>query len=358
MLKCCLHLLVVILASTLTAFAQGTIDAQGVYHPTEAQLAAVKRHEELLRHPTFIMLRLGASPRDIAPEQTPDSPPPYKVGDLIDFRLFITQSSLDNIVLTNFGIAYYEHHPKLIKDGEILPYSAKAKERVDRSEREPPNGSISSGTLVPWREYLWDTVDLKDWYEPLGPGNYQILVSKQFARGGDWVESNPVFFQVQARNPSPIPAGVKIETVLAGVSEGQRGKAYPLGSDVRVTVVAVNDSYDRIKIEVVDSYYGNRPQLFKDGRLVPYRDEVTSAIHSKDENPQVVSVTPNLFLGPHTKSPLEELNLTNWYGPLGRGSYRLINRHRFEIDGPWTADSVDLLFEVAPQRLPRKVPGE
>ena len=353
MLKCCLNLLVVILASTLTAFAQGTIDAQGVYHPTEAQLAAVKRQEELLRHPTFITLRLAASPRDIAPEQTPDAPAPYKVGDLISLRLLITQGSLDSIVLTNFMIPYYEYRPKLIKDGEVLAYSKTAQGRVDRTQREAPNGSTTFGTLLPWREYLWDTVDLKEWYDPLSPGDYQLTVSKNFTKDGDWVESNPVFFQVQPRNPTAIPTGLKIEMVLAGLPEGGRGNTYQLGSDVRVRVFAVNDSEDRIKVEVFDSYYGEHLELYKDARLIPYREDVATTVDSKEKNPATVAVTPKFFLEPHTKQQLEEFNLTTWYGRLNVGSYKLTNRHRFEIEGPWTPDSAAILFEIVPKRSPR-----
>jgi hypothetical protein len=55
------------------------------------------------------------------------------------------------------------------------------------------------------------------------------------------------------------------------------------------------------------------------------------------------------FIEPKTTSQLEGLRLKNWYGPLAPGSYRLINRRRFEIDGPWTADSAELVFEVVRQ---------
>jgi hypothetical protein len=40
--------------------------------------------------------------------------------------------------------------------------------------------------------------------------------------------------------------------------------------------------------------------------------------------------------------------LKDWYGPLGPGSYRLIDCRRLEIDGPWTANSAELLFVIPP----------
>ena len=115
---------------------------------------------------------------------------------------------------------------------------------------------------------------------------------------------------------------------------------------MQVTVFVVNDSNRRIKVDVIDSYYGNRLQLFKDGTLVPYREETAKLIHSKEKNPRLVEVASDLFLDPNTTSGLQGLNLKDWYGQLQPGSYRLIDRRRFEIDGPWTADSAELSFEV------------
>ena len=115
---------------------------------------------------------------------------------------------------------------------------------------------------------------------------------------------------------------------------------------MQVTVFVVNDSNRRIKVDVIDSYYGNRLQLFKDGTLVPYREETAKLIHSKVKNPRLVELASDLFLDPNAISGLQGLNLKDWYGPLQPGSYRLIDRRRFEIDWPWTADSAELSFEV------------
>jgi hypothetical protein len=61
-----------------------------------------------------------------------------------------------------------------------------------------------------------------------------------------------------------------------------------------------------------------------------------------------VERAPDFFLDPKTSSGLQQIYLKDWYGPLAPGSYRLIDRRRFEIDGPWTANSAELLF-VIPQ---------
>ena len=64
-------------------------------------------------------------------------------------------------------------------------------------------------------------------------------------------------------------------------------KLYRLGREVPVTVLVVNNSDQRIRVEVIDLYYGNRFQLFKDGVLVPYREETAKLVQSKDDSPRV-----------------------------------------------------------------------
>jgi hypothetical protein len=59
-----------------------------------------------------------------------------------------------------------------------------------------------------------------------------------------------------------------------------------------------------------------------------------------------VETVPDLFIDPKTTFTFLEMRLNEWYGPLGPGMYRLTNRERFEINGPWTAESEALSFEI------------
>jgi hypothetical protein len=67
-----------------------------------------------------------------------------------------------------------------------------------------------------------------------------------------------------------------------------------VNSDLIITVYVVNNSDERVKVDVIDNYYGNRFQLFKDGVLIPYREETKKLIQSKDENPPLVETVPSL----------------------------------------------------------------
>jgi hypothetical protein len=142
---------------------------------------------------------------------------------------------------------------------------------------------------------------------------------------------------------------VKIKMVPGGF-QGKAVEPYQVRSKGYMRVVVTNDSDERSRVTVVDTYYQNRPQLFRDGRLLAYREEIRKLVRSKDLYPEFVRVGSVVFLEPHTSRDLEELTLSDWYGPLEPGSYRLINRHRFETGGPWSTESAELFFEVVLQR--------
>ena len=80
--------------------------------------------------------------------------------------------------------------------------------------------------------------------------------------------------------------------------------------------------------------------------MLPYREDVTQRINDKEESPRKVEIVNDIFLDPKSRSWSQGISLKNWYGQLAPGSYRLTNRHRFGIDGPWTAESAPVLFTI------------
>lgn len=338
-----------VLVLALSISAQGTRDKYGVYHPTEEEIANNKRITELFRHPTFITLRLASMRRDSPSEEPSTTPSPYTVDQWMHFQLFMTQNSGETLVIGNSGGPYYEYRPELIRNGDIVGYTKEVREQVAIAERErvPRYGSSWSTTLVPGRESRGYLVSLEAWYElPLRPGHYQLIVRKRFVSNGDWVESNPVTFDVIPRRPAaPIPDELRVRLVPSDSKAHREGQTYRLGPEGDVDVLLVNDSNRGVRVSVIDSYYGHRLQLFKDGRLIPYTEESAKLIESKDATPRLVDLVPDFFIDPKTTRH-EGLRLRNWYGALAPGLYRLIDRRRFEIDGSWTNDSAELVFEV------------
>ena len=126
-------------------------------------------------------------------------------------------------------------------------------------------------------------------------------------------------------------------------------KPYRVGDKPYIKMIAKNNSDQQIVVRTVDPYYQNRPRLFRNGELQPYRREIAELIRLKDAFPQFFSLSQEVVLNPYSSADLDELDLKDWYGVLEPGSYRLVNRYRPQLDGSWTAESAALLFQVVKQ---------
>ena len=354
MSKKCFGVCVTVLGLALSVCAQGTIDEHGVRHPSEEEVAAHRRLIELLGHPTFITLRLASVRRYMPREEPSTTPSPYTVDQWINFQLFMSQSLSETLTIWETVWPYDKFRPELYRDGDILSYSKNAQKEVDIADSQPPSGSGAPNQLIPGREYDWGQMKMDDWYEPLRPGHYQLIVRKRFVSDGDWVESNPVTFDVIPRKPAaPIPDGVRVRLVPKTAKGEAKGQPYRMANDDYFAVEIVNDSDRPVKITVIDGYYGHRLQLTKDGKVLPYLEAAAKLIQSKDSDLRLVELG-DLVVPPKTTSLFDGVGLKQWYGPLAPGLYRLTDRRRLEIDGPWTADSGELVFEVVPQ--PERMP--
>ena len=142
---------------------------------------------------------------------------------------------------------------------------------------------------------------------------------------------------------------LRIELTPLDIIGSRDERPVVVGNKVRLRVTAKNDSDQRIMIIIIDSYYQNRPRLYRDGKLVPYRSQITKVVQSKDSRPVFVTDPGDLVVEPYSSVTLPNLDLNEWYGPLQPGSYRLINRYRFNFEGHWSADSAPIEFRVKTQ---------
>ncbi len=346
-----LQIFVIILGVTLVSFAQqGTIDKNGIYHPSEEQIAKYKRLGELLRHPTFITLRLASMRRDVPTEAPSTTPSPYTNEQWFHFESFITQNSGEDLEIMASRNPYYAYRPELILDGEVVPYTKRAQERLENAQRGLDGFSQAPRSLKSGREYQSNYVELEDWYEiPLKLGRYQLTIKERFTLDGDWVESNPVTFDVVPRKtPNAIPDGFKVKVVIERPKPQEQGKLYQLAYNDGLATELVNESGQQVYVSVIDKYYGHHLRLTKDGKVIPYSDEVVTLIESKEKDSHLIEIVNGFFLDPKTVQRLDGFSLKQWYGPLAPGIYHLTDRRRFEIEGPWTKDSAELVFELVP----------
>jgi hypothetical protein len=145
----------------------------------------------------------------------------------------------------------------------------------------------------------------------------------------------------------------QIPTIVIEVADQDSSRRadepYRVGAELHVKVTANNQTDQVITVAVINEYAQNRPQLFKSGKLVPYRSGINKLAHSNEDEldlPRVLR-TDYIPVQPYSSAEITVLDLKDWYGRLEPGSYRLTNRYRLTIGGQWSADSKAVSFEIA-----------
>lgn len=108
--------------------------------------------------------------------------------------------SMTNTTTETMGIALRSkiahYRPRLLKDGKLLPYSERMAKAARAYERYGPSGSMVSGEIKPGETVTLDYIDLADWYGPLEPGRYELIIKYRFRHGGRPVETNKISFEI------------------------------------------------------------------------------------------------------------------------------------------------------------------
>lgn len=154
------------------------------------------------------------------------------------------------------------------------------------------------------------------------------------------------------RNPlAGNPDRVKVEIAdLPGRARGDEkiyARTFKDGKKVRFALAMTNTSDSSVTVYRIDSFYQNRPQLFKDGQLIPHREDVVKLLEWKDKDPIGERMPTALKLEPGQRETFGMLDLSNWYSPLVPGIYQLTNHNRLVYGGQWTSDSPTITFEVS-----------
>jgi hypothetical protein len=146
------------------------------------------------------------------------------------------------------------------------------------------------------------------------------------------------------RLPDPSFIKLKIELVSNCQAEGDLkfSKCYKAHRAIRMNLLMTNTSSESISIAVNQAYYPYHLRLFRDGELVPYRQDVADVA---DKPSAAIYRNILVKLEPGKTELVEMIELDNWYSPLEPGHYQLDLKRRFQLDGGWTAPA-SITFKV------------
>jgi len=120
---------------------------------------------------------------------------------------------------------------------------------------------------------------------------------------------------------------------------------YNFGDSIYFQLMISHTFFEPIVIwQPLNSYYDIRPELLRDGELVPYRKKAQENVEITENQPPSGSGAPRRFL-PGREYDFVRINSQEWYAPLKRGHYQFNVRRRFVYDGEWI-QSNSVSFEV------------
>lgn len=171
---------------------------------------------------------------------------------------------------------------------------------------------------------------------------------KTVDKKGQW-EISPEMAEKVKRQREKLrePSFIKLEIVRESKCQDKEARkvsdCYKSRSEIELKLLMTNISSEPINITVNNSYYPYNLQLYRNGELVPYREDVAKIADKPSASVSSIRVT----LAPGKIEETEVIYLSKWYKPLEPGHYQLDIKRRFVLDGGWT-DVVSTTFEVEP----------
>lgn len=144
----------------------------------------------------------------------------------------------------------------------------------------------------------------------------------------------------------PVFAKVALARLPPELNDPPEKLRAPFGAngDIVFRLLIRNISADTKSLILDGTYRYDRPALYKDGALVPYRQDALDKIRATDNPASGYSRFEQLGPG---QEFAETIKLGDWYKPLQPGRYELKMCRRFIWGGEWL-ESPPLAFDVVP----------
>jgi hypothetical protein len=142
----------------------------------------------------------------------------------------------------------------------------------------------------------------------------------------------------------PVFARVELARMLPELNDPPDKLRAPfrVNADITFRLLIKNVSTEAKSFTHDSTYRYNRPDLYKDGGLLPYRKDVLDKIKATNNPASDYSRIEQLKPG---EEFTEIIKLADWYQPLQPGRYELKVCHRFIWGGEWL-ETPALTFEV------------
>lgn len=181
------------------------------------------------------------------------------------------------------------------------------------------------------------------------------MVAAVSPRGGSFATQQ----QNNVRALTEQESAIKVSITTGGSLFGPPKNLYHVGQRVPVSIIMTNTSDQPVDVCVSGTLYQDRPQLIKDGQLVPYLKLQSMLLKSSEEDKTCLKVDlpEPVILQPKESRVVDwfilaegrvEMGDLAWYEPLQAGKYELSIERRLRCcDGP-TVESNKISFEVTP----------
>jgi hypothetical protein len=147
---------------------------------------------------------------------------------------------------------------------------------------------------------------------------------------------------------------IKVTITTGGGMHGPVKSRYQVGEEIPVSISLTNGGSERVKYCLSTSIFQNRPQLKRDGQLLPYVNNLTAGADKAEfiERCEMSASRQFYELQPKEPKVIDWLTLNsgaiNWYGQLPAGHYELMLQRRLECCQGSMVESDKITFEVVP----------